>query len=143
MLAAWGGVAAAWDVVCSAGVAVVATAGSLVLASRFQSQALAGPAAKAKAAKVVTTRSFVMAGLLLKHAVLYHDRDRPDRSRRSRNRKLGPIRLTPTAAVLRISRRSTPCPRCRSTRRFSASASARRSRAGPARARSPPPVPSP
>jgi hypothetical protein len=63
-LAPWGGVAAACDVVCSVGAAVVATAGSLVLASRFQSQAAAGPAAKATATKVVTTRSFVMTGLL-------------------------------------------------------------------------------
>src|SRR5260221_3286151 len=86
-LAAWGGVAEACDVVRSAGAAEVATAGSLVLASRFQSQAAAGPAAKATAAKVVTTRSFVMARLLLKWTVLYHDRGR---SGRSRNRKQGP-----------------------------------------------------
>src|SRR5882724_5418821 len=109
-LAAWGGVAAACDVVCAAGMAVVATAGSLVLAARFQSQAAAGPAAKATAAKVVTTRSFVMAGLLLKQTVLYHDRDRPDRSERSRNRKLAPSWISKRSPQRGLAERNPPFP---------------------------------
>jgi hypothetical protein len=53
--------------------AVVATTGSLALASRFQSQAAAGCAANVTAAKVVAITIFFMAGLLFEASLFYHD----------------------------------------------------------------------
>jgi hypothetical protein len=80
-LVAWGEAGVAWGV-CSAVVVVVvvavaATTGSMALASRFQSHAAAGKAAKA--AKDVTIRSVFMAGLLLISAISYHAFGRPER----------------------------------------------------------------
>jgi hypothetical protein len=81
-LVAWGAAGVAWGV-CSAVVVVVvvvavaATTGSMALASRFQSHAAAGKAAKA--AKDVAIRSVFMAGLLLISTTFYHAFGRPER----------------------------------------------------------------